>query len=71
LPPLSFDTLPEPSDSHFYDTAAWYSVFSETCLDADDLPRIEKLDGGHVLPMRERPDSFGPLRGRQLEWLGK
>ena len=70
LPLLTLDTLPDLPDGHFYDTAAWYQVFSETCLDAGDLPRIEKLDGGHVLPMRERPDAFGPLRGRKLEWLG-
>ena len=71
MPLLTLDNaLPELPDGHFYDTAAWYRVFAETCLDPGDLPRIEKLDGGHVLPMRERPDAFGPLRGRQLEWLG-
>jgi hypothetical protein len=71
LPLLAFDNaLPELPDGHFYDTAAWYRVFVETCLDAGDFPRIERLDGGHILPMRERSDAFGPLRGSQLEWLG-
>ncbi|GEO36133.1 CelD/BcsL family acetyltransferase involved in cellulose biosynthesis [Skermanella aerolata] len=58
------------SCSHFYDTADWYRVFEETCLDPGDVVRIEHLDGGHILPIRERPDAVGPLRGRRMEWLG-
>jgi hypothetical protein len=77
LPLLTFDSpadlaeaLPDLPGSHFYDTAAWYRVFAQTCLDPGDHLRVEKLDGGHVLPLRDRPDAIGPLRGRQLEWLG-
>jgi CelD/BcsL family acetyltransferase involved in cellulose biosynthesis len=67
VPDLPALNLP---NRHFYDTAEWYRVFEQTCLDPGDLPRIEHLDGGHVLPMRERRDAIGPVRGRRLEWLG-
>jgi CelD/BcsL family acetyltransferase involved in cellulose biosynthesis len=72
---MSWPSVPDspaliPSDQNFYDTEEWHRVFEETCLDPGDLPRIERLDGGHVLPLRERPDTIGPIRGRRLEWLG-
>ena len=67
---MSWPSVPDrpaliPSDQNFYDTEEWYRVFEETCLDPGDLPRIERLDGGHVLPLRERPDAIGPIRGRR------
>jgi hypothetical protein len=77
LPLLTFDNpadlakaLPDLPDSHFYDTAAWYRVFAETCLDPGDRLHVERLDGGHVLPLRDRPDAIGPFQGRRLESLG-
>ncbi|WP_158045866.1 GNAT family N-acetyltransferase [Skermanella pratensis] len=62
--------LPDAADGDFYDTAAWYRVFAETCLDPGDRLSVEATPEGLVLPLRERPDVIGPFRGVQLSWLG-
>jgi len=61
----------EPADA--YATPAWFALLADTCLDPGERVRVDAVSdsvaGAAAFALRERPDRFGPWRGRRLAGL--
>jgi hypothetical protein len=61
----------DPADA--FAAPAWFALVADTCLDPGDRVRVDAVAdpaaGAAAFVLRERPDRFGPWRGRRLAGL--